>query len=114
MPSRGPLPPLRLNLTDGGGWAPQQLRPHAHHRTAPARLGTNSSASSRRASAVVSASGAAHLRHRAPDRELPLPPGDGGPSTLPLYERHAFRVEIRGRVPPDGPLIWAMLRPAKR
>jgi ribosomal protein S18 acetylase RimI-like enzyme len=35
-------------------------------------------------------------------------------STLDLYERHGFRIEIRGRVPPDGPPVWAMLRPAKR
>ena len=33
------------------------------------------------------------------------------PANLPLYERLGFRVAIQGRVPEDGPPIWAMLRP---
>jgi len=33
---------------------------------------------------------------------------------IPFYERLGFRVAIRGRVPPDGPALYAMLRPSRR
>lgn len=36
------------------------------------------------------------------------------PATLPLYERLGFRVAIPGRLPPDGPPFWSLLRPARR
>jgi ribosomal protein S18 acetylase RimI-like enzyme len=34
--------------------------------------------------------------------------------TLPFYERLGFRLAIPGRLPPDGPPLWSMLRPARK
>jgi ribosomal protein S18 acetylase RimI-like enzyme len=49
------------------------------------------------------------------DRDrLPCYLETAGPLTVPLYERLGFRVAIAGRLPPDGPPFWSMLRPAKR
>jgi len=35
-------------------------------------------------------------------------------SNLPLYEGLGFKVAVRGRIPPDGPPLWAMLRAGRR
>jgi len=51
---------------------------------------------------------------RADHDRLPCYLETAGPRTLPLYERLGFRVAIPGRLPPDGPPFWSMLRPAKR
>ena len=34
-------------------------------------------------------------------------------ANIPFYERLGFRVEIRGRIPPDGPPLYAMVRPGR-
>jgi ribosomal protein S18 acetylase RimI-like enzyme len=51
---------------------------------------------------------------RADRDRLPCYLETANPVTLPLYERLGFRVEIPGRLPPDGPPFWSMLRPARR
>lgn len=51
---------------------------------------------------------------RADADHLPCYLETSSESNLPLYERLGFKVAIRGRVPPDGPPIWAMVRPARR
>jgi ribosomal protein S18 acetylase RimI-like enzyme len=51
---------------------------------------------------------------RADHARLPCYLETSNPRTLPLYERLGFRVAIPGRVPPDGPPYWALLRPGRR
>jgi ribosomal protein S18 acetylase RimI-like enzyme len=51
---------------------------------------------------------------RADRDRLPCYLETAGPRTLALYERLGFRVAIPGRLPPDGPPFWSMLRPARR
>ena len=111
------LLPLRLDLT---GWRRlARVNRYAlmlHHRTAPGPhwylhgLGVEPARQRRGVGDALIALGTG----RADRDRLPCYLETAVESTLPLYERHAFRVEIRGRVRPDGPPIWAMLRPAKR
>jgi ribosomal protein S18 acetylase RimI-like enzyme len=112
-----PLLPLRLDLT---GWRRLvRVNRYAlmlHHRTAPGPhwylhgLGVEPARQRQGNGDRLLAIGA----ERADRDRLPCYLETAVESTLALYERHAFRVEIRGRVPPEGPSIWAMLRPAKR
>jgi GNAT superfamily N-acetyltransferase len=109
--------PLRLSLT---GWRRlARVNRYAlmlHQRTAPGPhwylhgLGVEPSRQRHGIGDALIAAGTG----RADRDRLPCYLETAVESTLPLYERHAFRVEIRGRVPPEGPPIWAMLRPAKR
>lgn len=111
------LLPLRLDLT---GWRRlARVNRYAlmlHHRTAPGPhwylhgLGVEPARQRQGVGDALIAIGT----ERADRDRLPCYLETAVESTLPLYERHAFRVEIRGRVPPDGPPVWAMLRPAKR
>jgi GNAT superfamily N-acetyltransferase len=111
------LLPLRLDLT---GWRRlARVNRYAlmlHHRTAPGPhwylhgLGVEPSRQRQGIGDRLIAIGT----ERADRDRLPCYLETAVESTLPLYERHAFRVEIRGRVPPEGPPIWAMLRPARR
>ena len=111
------LLPLRLSLT---GWR-RLLRVNRyalmlHHRTAPGPhwylhgIGVEPSRQRHGVGETLIAAGT----ERADRDRLPCYLETAVESTLPLYERYAFRVEIRGRIPPDGPPIWAMLRPARR
>jgi GNAT superfamily N-acetyltransferase len=110
------LPP-RLDLT---GWRRMaRVNRYAlmlHHRTAPGPhwylhgLGVEPSRQRQGVGDALVAVGT----ERADRERLPCYLETAVEWTLPLYERHAFRVEIRGRVPHGGPPIWAMLRPAKR
>ena len=111
------LLPLRLSLT---GWRRLLRVNHyalmLHHRTAPGPhwylhgIGVEPSRQRRGVGEALLAAGT----ERADRERLPCYLETAVESTLPLYERHAFRVEIRGRIPTDGPPIWAMLRPARR
>jgi GNAT superfamily N-acetyltransferase len=111
------LLPLRLDLI---GWHRlARVNRYAlmlHHRTAPGPhwylhgLGVEPSRQRQGVGDALLAAGT----ERADRDRLPCYLETAVESTLPLYERHAFRAEIRGRVPPNGPPVWAMLRPAKR
>jgi len=111
------LLPLRLSLT---GWRHlARLTSYAlmlHHRTAPGPhwyLNGIGVEPTRRRQGIGEALLAAGTGRADRDR-LPCYLETAVESTVPLYERHGFRVEIRARVPPAGPPIWAMLRPGRR
>ncbi len=51
---------------------------------------------------------------RADRDRLPAYLETSNAANLPLYERLGFRIAIHGRLPDDGPAIWAMLRAGRR